>query len=523
MSASRPITPEQRAHLRAIARRGAEVWNAKRAAERRALGAPEELARFRGRPIEFLTTLVNPETRQPFALYPAQVTFLRMAFEGGARYPELVFSAPKKSGKTTLAALVLLYVVRVEAGEFAEGYAVANDLEQATGRVFRAAARIVRANPMLYTKPLRDRLEWPAAGATIDAISSDFASAAGSNHNIVVFDELWAFTSERSRRLWDELVPVPTRQPSVRLTTTYAGFEGESELLEGLHKQGLQGREIAPALYAQPGMLMFWSHEPVAPWQTEAWLGQMRAQLRPNAFVRMIGNQFVSSESGFVDLAWWDRCTTPTLRPVVADPSLAVWVGVDASVKRDSTAIVVVTWDADAKKVRLVWHRILRPRPQDPIDFEYDVELTLRELRGRFAVQAIRYDPYQMQASSQRLTRDGAPMQEFPQTLDRLTVMGSNLYELVKGGNLEVYPDDDIRRAIASAIAKETPRGWRIAKEKASQKIDVVVALAMAALAATEGQVQQVTALALPALLRAPAVSTREAWDPDLHYHHPGG
>jgi len=52
------------------------------------------------------------------------------------------------------------------------------------------------------------------------------------NPTCVVFDELWAFTSERSRRLWDELVPVPTRAVSVRVTVTYAGFEGESALLE---------------------------------------------------------------------------------------------------------------------------------------------------------------------------------------------------------------------------------------------------------------------------------------------------
>jgi hypothetical protein len=41
------------------------------------------------------------------------------------------------------------------------------------------------------------------------------------------------------------MVPVPTRKISVRLTVTYAGFEGESKLLEDLYKRGLQGTEIA--------------------------------------------------------------------------------------------------------------------------------------------------------------------------------------------------------------------------------------------------------------------------------------
>jgi hypothetical protein len=80
----------------------------------------------------------------------------------------------------------------------------------------------------------------------------------------------------------------------------------------------------------------------------------MRGQLRPNAYLRLIENRFVTSESTFVDPDWLDACTDAGAAPIVADQSLSVWLGVDASVKRDSTAIVAVTWDSEAKKVRLV-------------------------------------------------------------------------------------------------------------------------------------------------------------------------
>ncbi len=43
--------------------------------------------------------------------------------------------------------------------------------------------------------------------------------------------------------------------------------------------------------------------------------------------------------------------------------------------------------------------------------------------------------------------------------------------------------------AISRAVAKESSRGLKIAKEKASHKIDVVVAMAMAALGAMQQQV----------------------------------
>src|SRR6266481_4917670 len=75
-------------------------------------------------------------------------------------------------------------------------------------------------------------------------------------------------------------------------------------------------------------------------------------------------------------------------------------------------------------------------------------------------------------------------MVEFAQSVPNLTEASTNLYELTKGRNLTVYADDDLRLAVSRCVALETSRGWRIAKEKTSHKIDVVVALAQAALGA---------------------------------------
>src|SRR6516165_378581 len=67
---------------------------------------------------------------------------------------------------------------------------------------------------------------------------------------------------------------------------------------------------------------------------------EMREQLRPNAYLRLIENRWVTTESSFVDLTWWDACTDPDTSPQLGDRELPVWVGIDASTKRDSTAIV---------------------------------------------------------------------------------------------------------------------------------------------------------------------------------------
>lgn len=455
------------------------------------------LRRWRAAPISFISEVLHdPETGAPFVLNVAELAFLAKAFAldetGRLKHPELVFAAIKKSGKTGLAAMILLTMVLLFGGRFAEGIVVANDLEQAQGRVFQAARRIVEASPLLAGTAVitASRIEFSELGATIIAIASDAAGAAGANPVITVFDELWAYTSERSRRLWDELVPPPTRKIAARLTVSYAGYEGESTLLEELYARGMKQPEIAPSLRAGDGILMAWHHEPIAPWQTEAWLAEMRRSLRPNQYLRMIENRFVSTESSFVDMDAWDACVDPNARPVPKDHSLSVWVGIDASVKHDSTAVVACTWDDVAKKVRLIWHRVFQPSPDAPLDFEAAIENTLLDLHRRFHVQKAFYDPYQMASTAQRLTRAGVRVEEFPQSVPNLTTASQNLFDLVQGRNLVVYADAAMRLAVSRAVALETPRGWKITKEKSSHKVDVVVALGMAALGAVQCQTE---------------------------------
>ena len=454
----------------------------------------KSLKRYRADPIAFVEEcLINPESGKPFVLVDAQRTFLQEALrlrkDGWLRYQDLIFSAPKKSGKTAFAAIFLITIVVLFGPRYGEFFCAANDQEQAS-RVFELVGRIIQASPVLLgeAKITAEKVTFASTGATVKTLASDYASAAGGHPTVTTFDELWGYTSERARRLWDELVPVPSRKVSCRLVVSYAGFADESDLLHELYRRGLQQPQIGKDLYAGDGLLMFWTHDPVLPTQTPEWVEDMRRSLRPNQYLRMIENRFVTTESSFVDMEWFDRCVDAEARPVFSDRRIAVWVGVDASVKRDSTAIVAVAWDPQAKRVRLITHRIFQPSPDDPLDFESTIEATLLDWRQRFQVREIRYDPYQMASVAQRLARAGLPMEEFPQSVPNLTAIGSNLYELVKGAGISFYPDHAIRLAMSRAVAVETSRGWRLAKEKQAFKIDVIVALAMAAHAAVEDQ-----------------------------------
>src|SRR5262245_15679786 len=273
----------------------------------------------------------------------------------------------------------------------AEDYIAANDLEQAQSRAFEMCRRIVECSPLLRAdaKVTADRIVFPATGAVITCLASDYASAAGGHPTISVLDELWAFQGVRSARLYDELVPVPTRRISCRLVVTHAGFENEGTLLYELYRRGLQQPQVGKDLYAGDGLLMFWSHERLAPWQTESWLDSMKKTLRPNQYLRMCENRFVSTESSFIDMPRWDACIDPGFSAVPVKKSLPVYAAVDASHKHDSSAVVACTWDRKAQQVRLVFHRIFQPSPDQPLNFEETIEQTLLDLRSRYQLRRV--------------------------------------------------------------------------------------------------------------------------------------
>jgi hypothetical protein len=172
-------------------------------------------------------------------LYPAQERFLREALtltpSGRLPYPEVVFSAPKKSGKTATAALAALYVICVLGGRYAECYCVANDYEQATSRVFQAISRIIIKSPMLreLAKLSANKIEFTSTGSTIIALASDYAGAAGANPTIVLFDELWGYTSERSQRLWEELNPGADEKNFGAADRQLCGLRGRIQITRG--------------------------------------------------------------------------------------------------------------------------------------------------------------------------------------------------------------------------------------------------------------------------------------------------
>jgi phage terminase large subunit-like protein len=452
----------------------------------------ERYNRWKRDPVAFITEcLIDPATNQPFKLYAEERQFLAEALkigpEGRMAYTESLFSGGKKSGKTGLAAMIALYTAVVLAGTNGEIYCLANDLEQSSSRVFRAVVQILEASPMLKDSVdvTTSRITFRSTGTTITAVANDYQGFSGANPTLNVYDELAYYTSESSRRLWDEGVPSPARQISFRLSVSTAGFDGEPSPLRDLYDRAMKdGIEIAPDLRRDGNFLCYWTHACRAPWQSAEWIAEMQRTLRPSQFARLIRNEWTSSESTFIELAQWDACTDVALRPILAKSELSVWAGLDLGLKHDSTALLAVCWEDG--RIRVVEHRIFVPVGDGTaLDIEATAEAAVLSLKNRFGLRACYFDPWQGIGLSQRLTRQGVNMVEYPQNVANLSVMASGLLELIKNRQLVCYPSDELRQAVSKTVAVEGSRGWRLGKAKQSDRVDPIIALAMAAYAAT--------------------------------------
>jgi phage terminase large subunit-like protein len=443
------------------------------------------------------------ELGKPFTLFTHQKEVLRLAFafddDGRLPWDTILYSCVKKSGKTAVnAAVILWWAFTQEAPN--EILILANDLEQATDRVFKSVVGMLRHNPGLgRSAQIGMKTITLSTGTTISVIASEYAGASGSNHGLTSWDELWAYTLERSIRLYEELTPVPTRDNSIRFITTYAGWEGESKLLSDLYRQGVGPDEHPEALgerlhedlpvygNREARVFAYWDHTPRMPWQTEAYYNAQRRTLRPGTYLRLHENRWTTAETSFIDPELWDPCVDRGVHPLLPTRRYPVYVGVDGATKHDSAAVVAVYW-LDENTLALANHHIWRPSPEHPLDLEATIEAYLSELHRQYHVRDIRCDPWQMHASITRLKARGLRIQEYPQTQSNLTAIGQALFDLLNGRNFKTYPAADLRQHALNTVAVDTPRGWRIAKEKASKKIDGIVALAMASVAAIEGK-----------------------------------
>jgi phage terminase large subunit-like protein len=432
------------------------------------------------------------EKRSGLALRPWQRAVCEAMFppDGApSRWETFVISTVKKTGKSTLAAWLTLYAaLHFPSPETA--YMLGNDLSQAEENCFDLVAKAVKMAGLTVSGAatvVSDQIEFDT-GTRIIALPSDYAGAAGARFGITSWTELWAFRHESHIRLYEELTPIPNRR-SLRIIDSSAGFSGDAPVLEPIWNRAISGERVSDNLpiFNDGRLWAFIDQGEEA--QRRGWLGdpaemagyydEQRRSLRPGTFERLHLNRWASGEEAFVTAPQWDATMVEESPPLeVTEP---LYVGLDAATKRDCAAVVAVA--RDGERLRLVRHRIWTPRQGQPVDLEA-IEDYVIELAGRFKIALVLFDPYQFARSATTL-RGHVRVEEFPQTSGNLTAAGQALYDAISERRLVAYRDPELRKHVLNAVAVESGRGWRLAKEKASRKIDAAVALSFAVLAAT--------------------------------------
>lgn len=444
-------------------------------------------------PVKWIQThFYIPETNGPMELYPFHIAGLREALaidDGNYRYSTVVWSAIKKSAKSSIAAAVALWVAWQK--PWASIKIIANDLKQADSRVFYYIRRSLELNPSMraMVKIVNYRIEFPNH-SFIEAIPIDPKGEAGGGDDLIVYSEIWGWNNKAALKMWTETTLSPLKYgKSMRWCETYSGFVGESPILEQLYESGVtngQCIEQSNEFFRNDRLLCVWNTKPTTPWQTEEYYKQEAATLTDVEFNRVHKNQWGSSTNSFVSSEWVDACKHE-LPPY---EKLESWVvALDAAVSGDCFGLVAVTVKDGIVIVRTVrkWTppiggtiKYFAPIGTPP-ELDDSPAGELRRLCNRHSVVKVVYDPYQLHSFCTQLKEELVVFFDpFPQQTKRL-LADKALLDTIRERKLWYDGDYDLREHLLNANAKNEGEAdkLRIVKKKESLKIDLAVCLSM--------------------------------------------
>lgn len=434
-----------------------------------------------------------PELSGPIKLYPYQIAVLKEAHRkdssGKYIYNIIVWSDIKKSAKSTIAAIVALY--RAYQNEWGSIKIIANDLKQADSRVAMYLRRAITLNPaMKNIRQVNYKTTLPN-NTIIEAIPIDPSGEAGGNDDLIIFSELWAAKHKAIKQMWTEMTLSPTKFGySQRWIETYAGYSGESPILEQLYERGVKdGTQLDLSygdndlsnleVYAEGDMLCLWNTQPRLPWQTLEYYQSEEKTLLPSEFQRVHRNQWISSVEKFINIIWWDDCKE-AIGPLTNEPLI---IGLDAAKGSsgdgisDCFAMVAVSKD---DKVKVRYCGIWQAGKGQLLDFA-PIKEELKRLCLNHSVIEVAYDPYQLHDVAMTMRNEGVGhFREFGQSKDRL-IADKQLQQLIIDRRIAHDGNPLLREHIDNANIKiQGNEGIRIIKRSQNNKIDAAVALSMA-------------------------------------------
>jgi phage terminase large subunit-like protein len=486
-----------------------------------------------------------PEGRllgQPLKLAEFQVDFIKAVYDNPHCTRRAFLSTGKKNAKSTLtAALMLAHLCGPPARPNSQLYSTALNRAQAA-IVFDAAAKMIRLNPELE-RAVRimesaKTLVCSELGTRYRSLSADAPSAHGLSPQFVIHDELGQIRGPRSAlyQALENATGALVDPLSIVISTQAAN---DTDLLSALLDDALGGHDpqtvvrlyAAPSdadpfsegtiRLANPAFDVFMNRQEVLGMAATA----RRMPASEAEFRNLVLNQRVEIASPFIARAVWDACA--------AEPrdlrNCTVFGGLDLSESNDLTCLVLVgsdpldgTWSVlpifwlpeegireRAQKDRVaydVWadQGWLELAPGRSISYEYVAE-RLRDLIEEYRISKIAFDAWGFGHFRPWLVKAGFSEQmikgkfiEMRQGFKTMSPALRDFESLILERKIRHGGHPLLNMCAANAIVTTDPAGNRkLDKERASGRIDGMVALAMALAAAPAAWTQTVDVASL--------------------------
>lgn len=446
-------------------------------------GWPTERAERRIRFIEqFLLVTKGVGAGEPFLLRDWQSDLVRGVFAPGIRTG--LVSLPRANGKSALAAA--LAVAELFCGPAsAEVLVVASDQRQAS-IVFNLARRLIETSPELAerTQVYKDRIVVPENDATMTPLPADPAALHGWDPSLLVVDELHVVTED----VWEAVTSVSGKRPESLVLAISTPSTSADSIMWKLVEHGRSGTD--PSFYLKE----FTAPDGCALDDRAAWkvanpaLGDFLAEdgmeaasrtLREPVFRQLRLGQWVSGSEAWLPFGAWDKLAADL---DVAEGSKVV-LAFDGSASGDSTALVGCTLGAEPHLFVVgLWENPGDPRWRVP---RADVDAAVDLAFDRFDVAELACDPWGWRSEIEGWAKrhgEKRVVEWNTANAQRMAPATDRLYQAVVTGGLSHDGDPRLSAHVAHCIAKRTPMGDLVSKDKKSspRKIDAAVATIVA-------------------------------------------
>lgn len=419
------------------------------------------------------------------ALRAFQQEILDGAFAPGVR--TALISIPRGNGKTALAAMLALSEI-FDGPMSAEVLVVASDQRQAE-IVLRLARRMIELNPELMARAhlFRDRIYIPQTDSTLLPLPAEPDALQGYDPTLLIVDELHVVTTD----VWEAATTAAGKRPqSLTLAISTPATDRDS-VMWALVEHGRENtdpafffREWAAPAGCDPADRDAWviANPALAddlPFLALDAIEAIRRTTRVETFKRLRLGMWVEMESAWI--AWEDWAGCADAARVIADKE-RVALAFDGSASGDSTALVASTLDGHVWPIEIWEHPPGDARWRVPRE---EVHRTVDAAFDRFEVVELACDPWGWRTDiEQWAARHGEKVviEWNTAAAQRMAPATDRMYAAVKERRLSHDGDSRLASHIAHCIAKATPMGDLVSKDKkgSPRKIDAAVAAIVA-------------------------------------------